>query len=164
MPAKAITSVMSGVSRIAIDRRHFISGLTVVAAAGSTTLTVLGAPVSYKIGPMPQLPLPPLRRTEYQSRYLSADGNIVLGGGYCWELWLSQWVNAGFARRIPFWINVDTDRQKLWLLGRATFAPKLTTEIMKAHRKDPWPDMNTTVIHRWTGKMSNEKVRKNGCV
>lgn len=97
-----------------------------------------------KVGPVPRLPNLPRRPYPYPGYFLLTDGRIAEGGGFCWTMYLGQWVKAGFARDIPYGLAVRTDQQKLWLLGRTSFTPKLTEEIMTAHRNDPLISRSTT--------------------
>jgi hypothetical protein len=88
---------------------------------------------------MPSLPPLPKRPYPYRARHLFSDGHISEGGGFAWSLSMQQFLNAGFSRDIPHGLEIRTDRQKLWLLGRLIFAPRLTKELMAAHWSDPWP-------------------------
>ena len=76
-----------------------------------------------KVGPTPALPPLPERPYPYRGYYLFTDGHIAEGGGFVWQMRLRQLVLAGFARAIPYGLDIQTDAQKLWLLGRDTFAP-----------------------------------------
>jgi hypothetical protein len=131
-----------------IERREFLfstSAFAVAAAAlisARTACSLIDAlscwrsPVSYKVGPLPSLPPLP-RYSESVGRYLFADGRIVCADGYCVAFLLHGRERLGFARKIPSGIEIETDTQKLWLLGRGHFAPDLTAEIMATHARDP---------------------------
>jgi hypothetical protein len=52
---------------------------------------------------------------------------------------------AGVARSIPYGIEVETDQQKLWLLGRRTFTPRFIKDPNKINEdnlrhpfRPPW--------------------------
>jgi hypothetical protein len=92
--------------------------------------------VSYKVGPMPRvLSLP--RPSGAVGRYILADGRIVHADGFCVAFQLHGRERLGFARKIPYGIEIETDAQKLWLLGRKYFSPLLTAETIAAHAHDP---------------------------
>jgi hypothetical protein len=125
-----------------INRRGFLVNLSALAAVApiptrSQAARYFGTaekiePEGLKVGPMPSLPPLPRRPYPYPDYFLFTHGAITKGGGFCWTQYLQQWVDAGFARSIPYGLNVQTDRQKLWLLGRTTFAPKPTNEMRAA--------------------------------
>jgi hypothetical protein len=132
-----------------ICRRHLLISLAAVAVvapvqAGAQLARYLRntksiEPQDLKVVPLPRLP--PLPAPEYPwCRYLLfTGGHIDEGGGFCAGacLW-SNLSTPGFAREIPHGLDIQTDAQKLRLLGRRKFAPKLIKEIMSAHRNDLW--------------------------
>lgn len=85
-------------------------------------------PVDYLVGPMPSLPSLS-KRPNPPGFYLFADGHIARVSGFCGAMQLGAIERAGFARRIPYGIDVTTDAKKLWFLGRESFAPRITSEI-----------------------------------
>jgi hypothetical protein len=129
-----------------INRRRLLIGLAAVAGvapmqAGSHLARALRRaksiePEDLKISPLPLLPLLPAPEYPWRRDLLFTDGHIQEGGGFCCSLSMQQFLDAGFAREIPCGLEIRTDQQKLWLLGRKKFAPKLTKEIMAAHRND----------------------------
>src|SRR5271169_4385212 len=76
-----------------------------------------------KVGPPPMLPPLPPRPYPSTRQYLFTDGTIRGGSGYCHNVWLDSVQRRGVARRIPYGLDIQTDDQKLWLLGRRSFAP-----------------------------------------
>ena len=69
----------------------------------------------YKVGPMP--PLPTLsKRPNPPGFYIFADGHITRVSGFVNAMLLGVIERKGFARRIPYGIEVRTDAQKLWFL------------------------------------------------
>src|SRR5271169_1272753 len=76
-----------------------------------------------KVGPLPMLPPLPPRPYPNRCQYLFTDGTIRDGSGFVDNLWLNSIQRAGAARSIPYGLDIQTDEQKLWLLGRRSFAP-----------------------------------------
>jgi hypothetical protein len=84
----------------------------------------------FKVGPMPQLPPLPQKPYPYVARCLLTDGRIAPVDGFVVGLHLDGLVRQGLARMIPYGLKIETDAEKLWLLGREKFAPTLTrTEL-----------------------------------
>ena len=84
---------------------------------------------TYKVGPMP--PMPPLPPTPYPYKrpYVFTDGKVVFASGFLHAMQLAIFERAGLARNVPFGISFETNDQKLWLLGRKTFAPHFTQRL-----------------------------------
>jgi len=106
-----------------------------------------------KVGPPPMLaPLPP-RSYPNRRQYLVTDGSIRDGGGgFAYGLWLHWIQSAGVARCIPYGLDIQTDEQKLWLLGRRTFAPRFEGDLMAFVRRA------TSRPHQpsWSGRIKQQ--------
>jgi hypothetical protein len=85
----------------------------------------------YRIGELPHLP--PSSRQLPRSGILRTDGWLGYPDGWCVAMQANQWVTAGLARWIPRGYRIETDAEKLWMLGRVSFAPRLTNEILRRH-------------------------------
>jgi hypothetical protein len=93
----------------------------------------------FKVGPMPTLPPLPKSPYPYSRPYLFTDGHVTHSdGGFVWAMYLDSCESLGFARAVPYGVAIETDEQKLHLLGRKKFTPKLTKEIIEEHRSDPF--------------------------
>jgi hypothetical protein len=90
-------------------------------------------PQGLKVGPLPRLRPPGYPWRRY---FVFSDGQISGAGGSCWSLSMQQVLDAGFAREIPYGLDIQSEPRKLWRLGRRTFAPKQTKDIMSAQRDD----------------------------
>ncbi|MGE0735262.1 MAG: hypothetical protein AB7G15_13455 [Alphaproteobacteria bacterium] len=95
--------------------------------------TVPAVDFGYKIGPAPSVPKPPPTPYPYAALYLFADGHISIADGMCVAQWLDLLARQGFARRIPYGLRIETDKEKLWLLGRSRFAPKISRQVVALH-------------------------------
>ena len=124
---------------MAITKRNFLTtaagatlalpALAYARAASQFVTRPALLPDSYKVGQMPSLP-PLSNRPNPPGFYLFADGYIELISGFCGALRLTTIERAGYARRIPYGVDVTTDAKKLWFLGRESFAPRITSEII----------------------------------
>jgi hypothetical protein len=85
----------------------------------------------YRIGDLPHLP--PSSRHYPRSGILYTDGRIAYPDGWCVVVQANQWVAAGLARWIPRGYQIGSDAEKLWMLGRISFAPPLTDRILQRH-------------------------------
>jgi len=158
-PAGAPQSVLSEIQRkvrfiIPINRRRFVVSAVIGAASCFAGMSFLSRGVAksvdaasivelpndygYKGGPAPPLPKLPKTPCPYAAKYLLADGRIVAAHGMCLALELDFLVRQGFARRVPYGLNLSTDKEKLWFFGRPTYRPKRSREIAKQHAKDKW--------------------------
>ncbi len=89
-----------------------------------------------KVGPPPILPPLPPRPYPTIRHYLFTDGTIRDGGGgFIYNLWLYWLRRAGVARSIPYGLDIQTDEQKLWLLGRRSFAPRFEGDMTEFLRR-----------------------------
>jgi hypothetical protein len=89
-----------------------------------------------KVGPPPMLPPLPPRPYPPRRQYLFTDGTIRDGGGgFAYGLWLHWMWCAGVVRSIPYGLDIQTDEQKLWLLGRRSFAPRFDGDLMAFVRR-----------------------------
>jgi hypothetical protein len=119
---------------ISLNRRKFLLGsvATVGCAAPGPTFKVSAEtlPDDHRVGPMPHLPALPPRPYPYRAPVLFTDGSIGYIDSYVVGLSINRWLSRGLARMIPYGLNVNTDEQKLWLLGRSTFAPGTRQELL----------------------------------
>ncbi|MGE0735126.1 MAG: hypothetical protein AB7P50_10290 [Alphaproteobacteria bacterium] len=110
----------------------------VAKSADAASIVELPIDYGYKVGPAPPLPKLPKTPYPYAAKYLLADGRIVAAHGMCLALELDILARQGFARRVPYGLNLNADKEKLWFLGRPAYGPKLSREIAKQHVKDKW--------------------------
>ena len=82
-----------------------------------------------KVGPPPMLP--PLQPRPYPNRrqYLLTDGTLRVADGFVRALCANWLARAGVARAIPYGLDIRTDEQKLWLLGRRSFALRFDGDL-----------------------------------
>jgi hypothetical protein len=87
---------------------------------------------------MPLLPKLPQKPYPHAAQCLLADGRIATVDGQVVGMYLNGLIRQGFGRMIPYGLRIETDAEKLWLLGRLKFAPTLTPNILALHADDPW--------------------------
>jgi hypothetical protein len=106
-----------------------------------------------KIGPPPVLPTLPPRPYPHRRRYLYTDGTTGVADSWISAMRLSSLARAGVARSIPYGIDIETDQQKLWLLGRTTFTPRFAkdaNEIIRDNGRNPFrPSWRGLVVQQY---------------
>jgi hypothetical protein len=67
-------------------------------------------------------------------------------------MWVYTLERAGVARRIPYGLDIQTDEQKLWLLGRRCFAPRFEGDMNEVLRRA------ISLPHRpsWRGRIKQQ--------
>ena len=78
--------------------------------------------------PTAHINAPLCRSSPHSASVLLIDGQVLRLTGFLGAMQMSQWVRNGLAREIPPGLAIHTVPEKLRLLGRASFAPKLGRE------------------------------------
>ncbi len=112
-----------------IHRRTVLIGIA-AAATNARSFAAL-RPDDFRIGTLPELP--PTGRGSPGPAVLRTDGLLIPVDGWCIAMQTGRWVTAGLARRVPRGYRINSDAEKLWMLGRSAFAPRLTNEILERH-------------------------------
>ena len=134
---------------MSLTRRSFVT--KAAAAAGEASLLIAaGAALSRcqqgqtlsdprvegnRIGPSPLSP--GLFRNS--RRFLFTDGTIMTVDSFCLAVIAYTLARRGLARAIPQGIALETEEQKLWLLGRKSFVPryeKNSSDLLSGRRPD----------------------------
>ncbi len=84
---------------------------------------------------MPSMPPLPPAPYPYKRPYVFTDGTVGFADGFLQAMRLDIFERAGLARKVPYGISFETNDQKLWLLGRSTFAPPFTHDVNKISAK-----------------------------
>jgi hypothetical protein len=93
----------------------------------------------YRLGPPPILPPLPPKPYPYTQKYLFTDGRTGAATGQIVAMFFQFNVRLGVARKIPYGLDIQTDEQKLWLLGRKSFAQLPSYEQVGAGNvRDPY--------------------------
>lgn len=98
--------------------------------------------VTNKVGPMPTMPPLPPTPYPYKRPYVFTDGTVEFADGFLQAMRLNIFEHAGLARKVPFGVGFKTDEEKLWLLGRTTFAPHFIHDVNKITHPDADIDDN----------------------
>lgn len=101
-----------------------------------------------KVGPPPALPPLPPRPYPHRRTYLLTDGSFLQPDCFAAALHADCMAKAGAARSIPYGLTIKTAEQKLWLLGRRTFATSFDHDLSKMLARAKAEPFNPT----WTAK------------
>jgi len=101
---------------------------------------------SRRVGPPPRHPFALRSVRDDATVVLTVDGKVAhCDANFSAIVANRNIVSRGWGRWVPKGLDVAQDANKLWLLGRAEFAPTITAEE-RIHADDPWFDGDS--VHR----------------